>query len=130
MNFYLSKMNELGADGIDFVPLVDNGTVYASFTRDAFIDDANLPCTPKTNYKFWKWSFGRKCYITESKKHQTNYERIISMNVDAMAENGVIKLPLTMYSTLYVSAFTQTPFTTREECLAHNEEFLNKEVNE
>lgn len=59
-------MEELGADGIDFVglffdsPFANDHTIYQSYTREEFMETR---CYPKTNYKFWKIVDGKKEYI-------------------------------------------------------------------
>lgn len=68
MNHYLEKMMELGADGIDFIPIdsylinkVGNTNIVASYTRKDF--EKREIDTPKTVYLFYKIINGKKEYI-------------------------------------------------------------------
>lgn len=67
MNYYLEKMIELDADGIDFIPIshflmtregIPN--IIKSYTKEEF---KNVKLIPKTGYLFWKIVDGRKKYI-------------------------------------------------------------------
>ena len=67
MNFYLEKMIELDADGIDFIPIsqflatregIPN--IVASYTKEEF---KNVKYIPKTGYLFYKIIDGKKEYI-------------------------------------------------------------------
>lgn len=64
MNYYIDKMNELGADGIDFVYLGfitrGQGAIIKSYTREELL---NNPSTPRADYRFWKMKDGKKEYI-------------------------------------------------------------------
>lgn len=62
-NFYLDKMNELKADGIDFMPIwFGKGIppIISSYTKEEF---KSVKAIPKTNYRFWKMVNGVKQYI-------------------------------------------------------------------
>ncbi len=69
MDYYLSKMEELGADGIDFIPisnaLADKNCqlceVITSYTKEEWIK--GVGGIPKTSYLFWKIVDGKKEYI-------------------------------------------------------------------
>ena len=67
MNYYLEKMIELDADGIDFIPIghflaTREGvpTIVESYTREEF---ENVRGIPKTGYLFYKIVDGKKKYI-------------------------------------------------------------------
>lgn len=64
MNYYLEKMIELDADGIDFIEIGEilRGSlrVCESYTREEF------KCVngfPKTCYRYWKIINGEKVYV-------------------------------------------------------------------
>jgi len=67
MNYYLDKLNELGADGIDFIPLTEafmkreyiRCEVISSYTKEEFKHVKHIPKTP---YLFWKMIDGKKVY--------------------------------------------------------------------
>lgn len=66
---YLSKMKELGADGIDFIPIssvlaekkYQLCEVIASYTKEDWIK--GVGSIPKTPYLFWKIVEGGKEYL-------------------------------------------------------------------
>lgn len=68
-DYYLSKMKELDADGIDFIPissaLADKKyqlcEVIASYTKEEWIK--GIGGIPKTPYLFWKIVGGKKEYL-------------------------------------------------------------------
>lgn len=64
MNFYLEKMIELGADGVDFHAFVakpPNCYISQSNTKEDFMNgDIG---TPRSGYTFWKRENGEKKYI-------------------------------------------------------------------
>ena len=64
MNYYIDKMNELGADGIDFVYLGfitrEQRAIIKSYTKEELL---NNPLTPRADYRFWKMKDGKKKYI-------------------------------------------------------------------
>lgn len=67
MNYYLEKMIELDADGIDFIPIgwylfgkESVPDIIASYTIEEF---KNVNCIPKTGYSFYKIIDGKKEYI-------------------------------------------------------------------
>lgn len=64
MNYYLEKMIELNADGIDFIGIEEvlKGSfhVYKSFTKEEF---KYINIIPKTCYRYYKIVDGRKIYI-------------------------------------------------------------------
>lgn len=67
MNYYLKKMIELGADGIDFYPIFKSSpfcNVIASYTRKDFENNNNI-ATPKSSYAFWVDENGIKKYLFE-----------------------------------------------------------------
>ena len=62
-NFYLDKMKELKADGIDFMSIwFGEGLppIISSYTKEEFKD---VSVVPKTNYKYWRIVNGEKQYI-------------------------------------------------------------------
>lgn len=64
MNFYLEKMNELGADGVDFHACFakpPHCSIYQSNTKEDF-ENSNIG-TPRSGYTFWKIIEGKKIYI-------------------------------------------------------------------
>lgn len=64
-NLYFDKMNELEADGIDFMPIWYEGVIppiIASYTKEEF---ENIKAVPKTNYQYWKMVDGKKVYIEQ-----------------------------------------------------------------
>ena len=72
MNFYLEKMIELGADGVDFHAFVakpPNCYIFQSNTKEDFINGNIL--TPRSGYTFWKRENGEKKYIY-SKRNERN----------------------------------------------------------
>lgn len=62
--FYLTKMEEVEADGIDFIPFGFKNEkfpkVIASYTKEELKTKDTLP---RTGYKFWKLINGKKIYI-------------------------------------------------------------------
>ncbi len=64
MNYYLEKMIELDADGIDFITIGEilKGSfhVYKSYTREEF---KYVNAFPKTGYRYWKIINGKKTYV-------------------------------------------------------------------
>lgn len=67
-------MDRLDADGIDFVPIfsnMDNGTIYASYTRAEF---ANVESYPRSNYRFWKLIGGHRVYIDHKTGNPVRFE--------------------------------------------------------
>lgn len=65
MNYYLEKMIELDADGIDFIfieieELKRAFRIYKSYTREEF---QYVNAFPKTGYKYWKIINGKKTYV-------------------------------------------------------------------
>lgn len=65
MNYYMDKLEELDADGIDFVPIMFSKEeqlkhVIASYTKEEF---KSVKGIPKTSYLFWKIVDGKKKYI-------------------------------------------------------------------
>lgn len=65
-NYFLNKMIELDADGVDFVPITFNTDkpleIIRSYTKKDFESNPWLP-VPKTNYLFYKNINGQKKYI-------------------------------------------------------------------
>lgn len=67
MNYYIDKLNEIGADGIDFMPISEalskrdylRVNVILSYTKEEF---ENVKYIPKTAYLFWKMIDGKKVY--------------------------------------------------------------------
>lgn len=56
-------MNELNADGTDFIPTLFNEgipSIIASYNKEEF---KQVKTIPKTNYKYWKMFNGKKIYI-------------------------------------------------------------------
>ncbi|WP_313069922.1 hypothetical protein [Lacrimispora sp.] len=68
-DYYLSKMKELDADGIDFIPISNALSnrdyqfckVIASYTKEEWIK--GVGAIPKTPYLFWKVVNGKKEYL-------------------------------------------------------------------
>lgn len=67
MNYYLEKMMELDADGIDFIPInsylinkVGITGIVKSYTRKEFENVKDIPRTP---YLYYKIINGKKEYI-------------------------------------------------------------------
>lgn len=71
MNYYLKKMIELNADGIDFIPVcAAHNTlpnIICSYTIKDFEGNKNL-AIPRSNYLFYKIVNGKKKYIERSEK--------------------------------------------------------------
>lgn len=67
MNNYIAKLNELDADGIDFIPISDilskkdylEINIISSYTKEEL---KNIVYIPKTAYLFWKIVDGKKVY--------------------------------------------------------------------
>ena len=63
-DFIEKEMEELGADGVDFVPVFYKEPfppVYASYTREQWM---SVECCPKTGRLYWKKSNnGGKVYL-------------------------------------------------------------------
>lgn len=73
MNYYMDKMEELDADGIDFVPIMFSKEeqfrhIIASYTKEEFKTVTGIP---KTSYVFWKMVNGKKEYIECRLKQST-----------------------------------------------------------
>ena len=63
MNYILSEINKLGADGVDFVPIVYNDVlpqIICSYTKEEIED---IKGYPKSGRKYWKIINGKKEYI-------------------------------------------------------------------
>ena len=63
MGYYQDKMEELDADGIDFIPIfydVNLAPIIESYTREEF---KNVDAVPKTSYRYWKIENGQKKYL-------------------------------------------------------------------
>lgn len=67
MNYYMSEMIRLGADGVDFIEIGEllkcsqpPYNVLLSVSKDDF---NKLSSIPKTGYKFWKFKNGHKEYL-------------------------------------------------------------------
>lgn len=65
MKYYLDRIEELGADGIDFVPIMFSKEeqlkhIISSYTKEEF---KSVKSIPKTSYLFWKMIDGKKKYI-------------------------------------------------------------------
>lgn len=64
MNYYLEKMIELSADGVDFIEIGEIfkpfPCVYKSYTKEEF-ENENI--IPKTGYRYWKIINGEKVYV-------------------------------------------------------------------
>ena len=71
MDYILEKMNEVNADGIDFIPISDAlfnkeyhlCQVVDSYTKERWIANSGHHCIPKTSYVVWKLVDGKKSYI-------------------------------------------------------------------
>ena len=63
-NFYLAKIEEWDADGIDFIPIGCFNDkfpeVVASYTKEEIKE---VKTFPRTAYKFWKIINNKKFYI-------------------------------------------------------------------
>lgn len=71
MNFYLKQMEELGADGIDFVPIGfsnEFSRIIKSYTKEEF---KAVTTYPRSSYKFWKLINGVKTYIPNVSQQMT-----------------------------------------------------------
>lgn len=67
-------MDRLDADGIDFVPIfsnMDDGTIYASYTKAEF---AKVESYPRSNYRFWKLIGGHRVYIDHKTGNPVRFE--------------------------------------------------------
>lgn len=65
MDFILEEMNNLGADGVDFVPIwfdiVRPAPIISSFTKEEWQKENSYP---KTNRRYWKLDEkGNKIYL-------------------------------------------------------------------
>ena len=78
MNYYIDKMNELGADGIDFVYSGfigrEQGSILKSYTKEELV---NNPSTPRADYRFWKMKDGIKEYILPEVRELSDEEQDI-----------------------------------------------------
>lgn len=65
-DFVDKEMEQAGADGVDFVPIVIGDIIpkiYASYTRQKW---ERVSCIPKTGRLYWKTdSVGKKQYINK-----------------------------------------------------------------
>ena len=85
MDYILQKMNELDADGIDFVPISEALTqrdyplyeVVASYTKEEWIK--GVGSYPKTTYLFWRIVYGKKEYC-ETKSKQVNSKPVVKLS--------------------------------------------------
>lgn len=57
----------------------------------------------------------------------TNYEKIKIMSIDEMAEKAVKFMKIMVRNGIYVSLFDTTAHDTKEQAIAHNKEWLQKE---
>ena len=70
MDYYLNKMEELNAEGIDFTPISDAllakkyhlCKIVASYTKEEWIKN-RINAIPKTPCLFWRLVNGEKVYI-------------------------------------------------------------------
>lgn len=69
MGYYYNKAEELGADGIDFVPIsialleqdYAHCQIIESYTKEEL---QKVNSVPKTPYLFWKYVNGNKIYVS------------------------------------------------------------------
>lgn len=67
MDIILQEMIELGADGIDFIPLFHKGPVIpiiATYTKEEL--ECGVNSYPKTGRRYWKMENGKKCLLSKS----------------------------------------------------------------
>lgn len=70
MDYYLNKMEELNADGIDFTPISEAFAtkkyhfceIIASYTKEEWIT-GKAKSIPRTPYLFWRLVNGKKVYL-------------------------------------------------------------------
>ena len=65
MDYILEKMNELNADGVDFVPIWGDycpPPIYCSYTKEEW---QHVKSYPKSARLYWKIIDGKKEYIKE-----------------------------------------------------------------
>lgn len=63
MDFILEKMNELEADGVDFVPIwggEEFPSIICSYTKEEW---KSTQAYPKSDRRYWKMINGKKEYI-------------------------------------------------------------------
>ena len=63
MNYILKEMNDIGADGVDFVPVVFGKgipTIIESYTKEEL---EKVKAVPKLRRLYWKMINGKKKYI-------------------------------------------------------------------
>ena len=68
------------------------------------------------------------CERNGFKKAITNYDRIMSMNLDELAESAVREITtLTIHA--WISLLTTAAFETKEAAIKYNKEWLKREVS-
>ena len=63
INDIITRMEELKADGIDFMSIKfgdEIPSIFCSYTKEEFRD---IKIIPKANYKYWKIVNGKKIYL-------------------------------------------------------------------
>lgn len=64
-DFILEEMNKYDADGVDFISIMFDSTmwpnIYKTYTREEWL--ASNRSYPKTNRRYWKIIDGKKTYV-------------------------------------------------------------------
>lgn len=62
MHWLLEELDSYKADGVDFVPILGSGEIYASYTRGEILDglDAHTLAIPKSARRYWTGTKGNK----------------------------------------------------------------------
>lgn len=64
MDYILEEMNNVNADGVDFVPIMSPELippVIVSYTKEEWIDGVSF--YPKSGRKYWRMIDGKKTYV-------------------------------------------------------------------
>lgn len=92
MNFYLEKMIELGADGVDFHAFAikpPDCYISQSNTKEDFMNGDIL--TPRSGYTFWKIENGEKKYLYEKNESKSTVEILGSSELNkAFYDLGIV----------------------------------------
>lgn len=71
MDYILDEMNNVSAEGVDFVPLNESYfkkqyhlcQIISSYTKEEWINASGNRCIPKTPRLYWKLVDGNKIYL-------------------------------------------------------------------
>ena len=118
MNFYLKQMEELGADGIDFVPIGfsnEFSRIIKSYTKEEF---KAVTIYPRSSYKFWKLINGVKTYIPNVSQQMTE-EQMRQRMKEIDAERNKLRTEKEEYENYFSNK-------KRQEELENHQNFVGK----